>query len=222
MISSTPGRASKGAVDRPVVGVNQRRFTRPNNVLIANGLRRQLGADRVPMRRRPVLPVRQLGRPQWALDRLSERRCVLNHDASHTIGMLEYQAVSDRAAEIHHVHGETRDPELLDQRLNHLRKMGVRIVEIGARRDSAVSECRIVGRDHPVLVGEHRNEVSEHAGRCRKPVEQQYDRRRFGTGLAIEDLQSIHIDGPIVRFGRRPSMRGNGRQFRRRSASRRC
>jgi len=108
------------------------------------------------------------------------------------------------AAEIHHVHSETCDSELSDQRLHHLRKVGVRIVEIGARRDGAVSECRIVGCDHPVLVGEHRNEISEHAGRCRKPVEQQDDRRCCWTGPAIEDLQPTHIDGTIACLNRLP------------------
>lgn len=84
------------------------------------------------MRRRTVLPVRQFGRPERATDRLSERRCVLDDNACDAIGVFEHQAVSDGSAEIHHIHGEARDPELLEQRLHHLRKMGVRIVEFGA------------------------------------------------------------------------------------------
>ena len=93
--------------------------------VFANGVRRQLGPDRVPMRRRPVLPVRQLGRPERAIDRLPERRCVLDDNACDTIGIFEHQAVSNGAAEIHHIYGEARDPELLEQGLHHLRKMGV-------------------------------------------------------------------------------------------------
>jgi len=52
------GASQQGAVDRPIVGVDQRRVARPGDVLIANGVWRQFGPDRVPMRRRPVLPVR--------------------------------------------------------------------------------------------------------------------------------------------------------------------
>jgi hypothetical protein len=63
------GTSEERAVDRPIVGVDQRRVARPGDVLIANGVRRQLGSDRVSMRRRPVLPVRQLGRPDWPIDR---------------------------------------------------------------------------------------------------------------------------------------------------------
>ncbi|MFZ0651141.1 MAG: hypothetical protein WAZ97_09705 [Pseudolabrys sp.] len=121
------GASQQGAVDRPIIGVDQRRFARPGDVLIANGVRRQLGPDRVPMRRRTVLPVRQFGRLERATDRLSERRCVLDDNACDAIGVFEHQAVSDGSAEIHHIHGEARDPELLKQRLHHLREMGVRI-----------------------------------------------------------------------------------------------
>ncbi len=127
--------SQEGAVNRPIVGVDQRRFACPGDVLIANGVRRQLGPDGVPMRRRPVLPVRQLGRPERAIDRLSERRCVLDDNACDTIGVIEHQTVSNGAAEIHHVHRETCDSELPDQRLHHFRKVG--LVEPGKRTEWA-------------------------------------------------------------------------------------
>lgn len=82
------GASQQGAVDRPIIGVDQRRFARPGDVLIANGVRRQLGPDRVPMRRRTVLPVRQFGRLERTTDRLSERRCVLDDNACDAIGYL--------------------------------------------------------------------------------------------------------------------------------------
>lgn len=100
------GASQQGAVDRPIIGVDQRRFARPGDVLIANGVRRQLGPDRVPMRRRTVLPVRQFGRLERTTDRLSERRCVLDDNACDAIGVFEHQAVSDGSAEIHHIHAK--------------------------------------------------------------------------------------------------------------------
>jgi hypothetical protein len=81
------GASQQGAVDRPIVGVDQRRVARPSDVLIANGVRRQLGPDRVPMCRRPVLPVRQFGRPEPAIGRLSERRRILDDNACDAIGI---------------------------------------------------------------------------------------------------------------------------------------
>jgi hypothetical protein len=80
------------------------------------------------MLQRPVLPICQFDRPERAIDRLSERRCVLDDNACDAIGIFEHQVVSDGAAEIHYVHAGTCDPELVDQRLRHLRKMGVKTI----------------------------------------------------------------------------------------------
>ena len=83
----------------------------------------------------------------------SEHRCVLDDNARDAFGMFEHQPVSDGAAEIHPVHGETGDPELRDQRFHHLRKVRVRIVKFRTCWYGAVPEGRIVGCDHPVFVG---------------------------------------------------------------------
>ena len=63
--SNCRGRSTKGRASR-------------RGRLVANGVRRQLRPDRVPMSRRSVLPVCQFGRPERAIGRLAERRRVLH------------------------------------------------------------------------------------------------------------------------------------------------
>jgi len=47
-------------------------------------------------------------------------------------------------------------------------------------------------------IGKQRDEIPEHVACAREAVQQQERRGMRRAGLAIEDLQSVHVDGSIV------------------------
>ena len=73
----------------------------------------------------------------------------------------------------------------------------------------AVSETRIIGRDHVVTVREPRDQVPEHLRRRRKAVQQQNDRRVRRPGLPVEHVDPVDRGRSIVD---KAALEGGGRR----------
>src|SRR5262245_8813727 len=63
------------------------------------------------------------------------------------------------------------------------------VSELVPRRHRVVTEAGVVGSEHAVAVGQGRDQVAEHLRAGREAVQQQYRRRVFRPGLAVEDVQ---------------------------------
>src|SRR5215470_12517497 len=63
----------------------------------------------------------------------------------------------------------------------------------GRRR--AFAEPGVIGRDQMVAVCQFRHQVSEHLRRSREAVQQKHRWVLRRTGFAVEDIQSINVDG---------------------------
>ena len=77
----------------------------------------------------------------------------------------------------------------------------------------AFAEAGIVRRDDMKAIRERRDQVAEHVGRSRKPVQQEHGRRIGGSGFAIEDIDAIDLDGAIVDDRDRGLFRYAGRRL---------
>src|SRR5689334_23982810 len=103
-------------------------------------------------------------------------------------------------------------------------------------RRSAFAETRVIGRDQMVAVCQLRHQFSEHLRRRRETMQQEYRWVLRRTGFAVEDIQSIDVDGFVSNChwlflhshsvsASNPESKRSGTQIRkmtRRNGSRRC
>src|SRR5262249_20268427 len=68
------------------------------------------------------------------------------------------------------------------------------VSELVPRRHRVVTEAGVVGSEHAVAVGQGRDQVAEHLRAGREAVQEQYRRRVFRPGLAVEDVQVAGLD----------------------------
>ena len=122
---------------------------------------------------------------------------VLDDQRVDPLGVSQRHAETDGASVVLHVEGVARQPHRLREVIHHGGKVieGVREL-LGAWR-IAVSEARVVRRDHVVAIPETGEKRLEHAGGGGKPVKEQDRRPVLRTGLSIEDGQAVDRHGPI-------------------------
>ena len=72
-----------------------------------------------------------------------------------------------------------------------------RVGEAAPRRHVRLAEARQVGRHDVETIGQMRDQIPEHVARAREAVKQQQRRCVGGAGLAIRDLQAVHIGGAV-------------------------
>ena len=123
--------------------------------------------------------------------------------------MLEGEAVADRGAIIHDIHGVALGADLAHQRIDHVGIMGEAVGELAMVGCVALAKARIVRRDHMIAIGQQRDQVAEHVRRRREAVEQQHHRAVGGAGFAIEHLDAIDRGAAIMDRGGR-GLRGDG------------
>ena len=116
--------------------------------------------------------------------------------------MPERQTVTDRCAVVLHIQRVALDTELIQQAVHQLGEAREAVRELVTVRRAAMTERRIVGRDHLVAMSEHRNQVAEHVRRGGKAVQQQDRRRIRHARLAIEDVYPVDSGRAITGDGR--------------------
>ena len=77
--------------------------------------------------------------------------------------------------------------------------------EVAPRRHVGLAEARQVGRHDVEAIRQLRDQIPEHVARARETMKQQQHRGVGGAGLAIEDLQAVHIGGPVFDGSHRDS-----------------
>ena len=108
--------------------------------------------------------------------------------------MLDRQAKADRRAIVEDVERELLEAEHFGEPVDHVGDVLEGVGELVPRRLLGHPEARQIGRHDMIVVGEFRDQVSEHVARAREAVEQQNGRASLVAGLAIEHLEAVYID----------------------------
>ena len=111
--------------------------------------------------------------------------------------MLHGEPEAGRRAIVEDIDGEAFEADHLGEAVDDVGDMVEGVGEVAPRRHVRLAEARQVGRDDVEAIGQERDEVAEHVARAREAVQQQQLRRVGGAGLAIEDLEAVHIGGAI-------------------------
>jgi hypothetical protein len=115
--------------------------------------------------------------------------------------MLQRDAKTGRRAIVKDVDCEVLEPDHLGEAINHLGDVIERVGECVPRRHVGLAEAGQIGSHDAKAIGEKRDDVPKHVTRTREAVEQQQRRRVCGARLAIEDVESVHVDFSISDSG---------------------
>src|SRR5260370_37329907 len=108
--------------------------------------------------RGPGLPDRTPG----ISEALFVRVPVLRNDRGDSIGLTHRQREAGWRAIVEHIKCEAVELERLREGMYGQRQSSKRVTIVSFRRDLGESETRKVRRDHVVIIGETRNEITEH------------------------------------------------------------
>src|SRR5215831_2541317 len=109
--------------------------------------------------------------------------------------MFKGEPIADRGSVIHNVETVAFKLQCLRKLLHYLREVVKCVFKLmhGWRR--AFDETGVIGRDQMVAVCQFWHQVSEHLRRSRETVQQKHRWVRRRTGFAVEDIESINVDG---------------------------
>src|SRR6201999_3035315 len=94
------------------------------------------------------------------------------------------------------VHGIAGYAEMVEQARGEVGERIEGVAELIGRWSVGKPEAEVVGGDHVIAVGQRRDEVAEHEGTGRKPV-QKHDRGRVaGPSLPVE--QALPLNGGVA------------------------
>ena len=111
--------------------------------------------------------------------------------------MFGGQAKADRRTVVHQVQAVSLDTQPIDEGLHEDGQVVEAVVEAVQSRLVAVPESGVVRRHEVEPVGQRRNQVAEHVRGGWESVQQQDGRGIGRTGLAVEDLDAIDLDGLV-------------------------
>ena len=169
-MSLLPGPIEQRLVVPPIVRIDPCDVGDAVGVLELRRFRGHEHSDRRAMGVRPVCPI--------GLDRIPERLeplligvAVLHDEGGDAVGMLERKPIADWRAVIHEIDRIVLDAELRQQAVDDVGIMAERVGESLVIRRGALAEAGIVWRDDMEAIRERRDQVAEHMGRGRKPVQ---------------------------------------------------
>src|SRR5262249_15594094 len=109
--------------------------------------------------------------------------------------MFNGESIADGGSVIHDVEAVAFKLQCLRKLLHYVREVVKCVFKLMQRRRRAFAETGVIGRDQMVAVCQFRHQVPEHLRRSRETVQQKYRWGLRRTGFAVEDIQSIDIDG---------------------------
>jgi hypothetical protein len=115
--------------------------------------------------------------------------------------MLQRDAKTRRRAIVKDVDCEVLEADHLGEAINNVGDVIERVGECVARRHVGLSEAGQIGSYDPKAIGEKRDNIPKHMTCTREAVEQQQRRRVCAARLAIEDVESVHVDLSISDSG---------------------
>src|SRR5262249_44682694 len=99
------------------------------------------------------------------------------------------------------VESEPLEANDVGEAVNYPRKIVKRVVELITGRHVRLTKTRQVRRYEVVAIGKKRDQIAEHMASARKAMQQQQRRSFSPPGLAIGNLEAIHISGEVVGRG---------------------
>ena len=112
--------------------------------------------------------------------------------------MLDGEPEAGRRAVIEDIDGIAIEADDLGEAVDRLRDP---VEGVAAVRHVGLAEARQIGSDDVEAVGQQRDEIAEHVAGAREPVQQQQLRGAGRAGLAIEDVEAVHVGGSIFDGG---------------------
>src|SRR5215813_12031898 len=109
--------------------------------------------------------------------------------------MFNGEPIADRGPVIHDVEAVAFKLQCLRKLLHYVRKVVKRVFKLMHGRRRAFAKTGVIGRDQMVGVRQFWHQVSEHLRRSRETVQQKHRWVLRRTGFAVEDIQSIDVDG---------------------------
>jgi len=104
--------------------------------------------------------------------------------------MLHREPKPRRRPIVEDINGIARKSQRVDETSDDFGKLIETIGKCRAARCDCVAEPQQIGRNHPIAVGELRNEIAKHVPRRRKAVQQKKDGR---IGLARFTVEYFHL-----------------------------
>ena len=154
------------------------------------------GAQRLAVCLRRVLPIGPDRIPAVAQPFLIGV-AVLRDDRGDALGMLYREPESGRRAIVEDIDRKAIEADHLGEAVDDAGDVVERVGEFVARRHVRLAEAGQIGRDDVEAIREQRDQITEHVAGARKAMQQQQLRRIRRPGLAIEDLEAVHIGGPV-------------------------
>src|SRR5215831_16481382 len=158
-------------------------------VLPDGRLRREEGAELLPVRRRGVFPIFADRVPACAQASLIGI-AILRDDRRDSLRMLNRQTEAGWCAVIEDVDGIAIEADDIGEAVDRIRDP---VKGAAPARHVGSAESRQVGSDDMETIVEARNEVAEHMARTRKSVKQQQLRGLRRARLPIEDMETINV-----------------------------
>nr|GFA98361.1 hypothetical protein [Tanacetum cinerariifolium] len=140
-----------------------------------------------PVSRRGIAPV-GLPRIPLVAEAFEIRVAVLADNGRDLFWVCGGEAQADGRAVIKYVKCIPAQPQRLGEALDDLVKVVEGVIERSPGGGGCVAKTGQVRRDHTVLAGQQRHQVTEHVARSRKAVQQQEHRGIFWAGFAVEHL----------------------------------
>src|SRR5215813_7474542 len=109
--------------------------------------------------------------------------------------MFKGEPIADRGSVIHNVETVADKLQCLRKLLHYIREIVKCVFKLMHGRRRAFAETRVIGRDQMVAVCQFWHQVSEHLRRSRETVQQKHGWVLRRTGFAVEDIQSINVNG---------------------------
>src|SRR5262249_8026077 len=129
---------------------------------------------------------------------------VLRNDRSDPVRMLHGETEAYGSAVVEDVDRVAIEADHLGEAVDHLSHP---VEAMTASWHLGISEARQVRSDEVEAIAQKRDQVPKHVAGGRKAMQQQELRRARRNGLAVEDLQAVHVHGAIVDVGQGASPR---------------
>ena len=182
----------------PGVRADQRLVRHAGQVLPADDLEGECLPDRGFSVRGLLVLVVPDGLPEAVDETGVVAVAVLGDDRRDGVRVAQGEPPADRCAVVLDVHRVAADPEGIEQPGGEIGQCVEGVVELLDRRRVGEPEAEVVRGDHPVAIGQLRNQVAEHERAGGEPVQQHQNGSVGRAGLAVEELVSGDGGVPVV------------------------
>jgi hypothetical protein len=183
-------------VQRSTIGGDHRLVGHTVGILPTRRFGSEEGAESFSIGWRRVLPVSADGVPALA-EPLLVGVAILRDDCGDAVRMFCGDPEARRRAVVEDVDREALQTDHFGEAVNDAGDVIECVRELAPRRHLRLAETWQVGGDDVEAIGQERDEIAEHVARAGEAVKQQQRRRIGAPGLAIKDLETVHVGRTI-------------------------